>query len=59
MATAATAAAIDASPPVITGWTQNAAKSIRVGVSLPRAIGNPYVFDRTLVLGVRFDGSTS
>ncbi|QNE34365.1 hypothetical protein [Leifsonia shinshuensis] len=57
--TAATAAAIDAAPPVLTGWTQNTPKAVTVAVSLPRAIGNPYVFDRTLVLGVRFDGSTS
>lgn len=57
--TAATAAAIDASPPVITGWTQSVPKTIQVQVSLPHAVGNAYVFNRTLVLGVRFDGSTS
>ena len=57
--TAATAATINAAPPVITGWTQGVPKTIDIAVTLPRAVGNPYVFNRTLVLGVRFDGSTS
>ncbi|MEY9953717.1 hypothetical protein [Leifsonia sp. EB34] len=57
--TAATAAAIDASPPVLTGWTQSVPKTVEVQVTLPHAVGNPYIFNRTLVLGVRFDGSTS
>jgi len=59
VASASTAAAIAASPPVVTGWTQSVPKTIEVQVSLPHAIGNPYVFNRALVIGVRFDGSTS
>lgn len=57
--TTATAAAIDASPPVITGWTQSVPKTVEVQVTLPHAVGNMYIFNRTLVLGVQFDGSTS
>lgn len=59
VASASTAAAINASPPVVTGWSQSVPKTIEVQVSLPHAVGNAYVFNRTLVLGVRFDGSTS
>lgn len=59
VATAATAAAINATPPVITGWTQGVPKTIDVAVTIPHAVANPYVFNRTLVLGVQFDGSTS
>ncbi|MGH1523100.1 hypothetical protein ACRAWC_03030 [Leifsonia sp. L25] len=57
--TASTAAALDATPPVITGWTQSVPKTVEVHVTLPHAVGNPYIFNRSLVLGVRFDGSTS
>lgn len=59
VAAAQTASAVNASGIVITGWTQSVAKTISVATTLPRAVGNPYVFDRAMVLGLRFDGATS
>lgn len=54
-----TAAAVNAAGIVIAGWSTNVTKTVTVQLSLPNAVGNLYVFNRSLVLGIRFDGATS
>ncbi|GAB3575811.1 hypothetical protein GCM10027406_07910 [Leifsonia lichenia] len=59
MANRVPAATVNATPPALTGWTQSVPKTVEIRMSLPHALGNPYLFNRSLVLGVRFDGATS
>jgi hypothetical protein len=59
LSTAQTAADVNAAAIVIDGWTANVPKTITVTTQLPMAVGNAYVFNRSLVLGLRFDGATS
>ena len=54
-----TAAEVNDAGIVITGWSATVPKTVSVQLSLPKAVGNLYVFNRSLVLGVRFDGPTS
>lgn len=59
VSTAQTAADVNAAAIVIDGWTANVPKTITVTTQLPMAVGNAYVFNRSLALGLRFDGATS
>lgn len=59
ISTAQTAAGVNAAAIVIDGWTANVPKTITVTTQLPMAVGNAYVFNRSLALGLRFDGATS
>lgn len=59
VATAQTATDVDAAAIVIDDWTTNLPKTITVHVQLPMAVGNAYAFNRSLALGLRFDGATS
>lgn len=59
VSTAQTAAGVNAAAIVIDGWTANVPKTITVTTQLPMAVGNAYVFNRSLALGLRFDGATS
>lgn len=59
VSTAQTAAGVNAAAIVIDGWTANVPKTITVTTQLPMAVGNAYVFNRPLALGLRFDGATS
>lgn len=59
VSTAQTAAGVNAAAIVIDGWTANVPKTITVTTQLPMAFGNAYVFNRSLALGLRFDGATS
>ncbi len=59
VASRVSATAFNALAVTITGWTQSVSKSITVDMALPRANASPYLFNRTLVLGIRFNGSSS
>lgn len=59
VASALPPADVDAAEIVIDGWEQNVPKTVTVQLQLQRAVGNAYVFNRTLALGLRFDGATS
>ena len=54
-----TAAEVNAAGIVITGWVTAVPKTVTVQLTLPKAVGNIYVFNRSVVLGIRFDGATS
>ncbi|WGD36796.1 hypothetical protein [Lysinibacter sp. HNR] len=57
--TATTAAAINSQPIILTDWVQNVPRVVTISINMPAALGNPYFYNRILVLGVQFNGSTS
>ncbi|WGD37920.1 hypothetical protein [Lysinibacter sp. HNR] len=57
--TALTAAQINAQPVILNNWRQNIPQTVTVSINMPGALGNPYFFNRTLALGINFNGSTS
>jgi predicted ribosomally synthesized peptide with SipW-like signal peptide len=55
----ATDRAADLDPVVIDHWETGVARRVQVAVTLDPALGNPYYFNRAMVVGLRLDGSTA
>lgn len=55
----ATDRAADLDPVVIDDWETGVARRVQVAVTLDPALGNPYYFNRAMVVGLRLDGSTA
>jgi hypothetical protein len=58
VATNVTATAFNVAGHSMPTWVTGTAKTIEVQMTLPRNLSNPYYFNRALVLGLQFDGST-
>lgn len=59
VATDVTATAFNVAGYSIPTWVTGTSQTIEVQMTLPMNLDNPYYFNRELVLGLQFDGSTS
>lgn len=58
VATTVTAATFNTAGYNISAWATGVPKTVKVQITLPKNLSNPYYFNRSLVLGLQFDGST-
>lgn len=58
VANSVTATSFNTTGYTIVSWAAGVSKKVEVQMMLPNNLGNPYYFNRSLVLGLQFDGST-
>jgi hypothetical protein len=46
-------------PVTVAGWETEVPRTVRLSVTLPAALGNPYYYGRAMVVALEIDGSTS
>lgn len=51
--------AADLVPVTVDGWQTDVPRTVRLSVTLPAALGNPYYYGRAMVVALQLDGSTS
>ena len=51
--------AAELAPVTVDGWQTGVPRTVRLSVTLPAALGNPYYSGRAMVVALQLDGSTS